>query len=100
MFLNLPVCLTICLNWLCFTSNLIVQNTITGPKAFIDAVLRCDAGATTSSKMSFKDMSRSQAGSFKGILCPIMNGSSRMRAQFSCAFPPIFFLEEKVEGNG
>ncbi len=57
-------------------------------------------GATTSSIMSFKDMSRSQAGSFKGILCPIMNGSSRMRAQFSCAFPPIFFFEEKVVGNG
>ena len=40
-------------------------------------------GATTSSIIYFKDMSRSQDGSFKGILCPIMNGNSRIRAQFS-----------------
>lgn len=57
-------------------------------------------GAITSSIMSFRDMSRSHAASFKGIVCPMMNGSSRIRAQFSCAFPPTLSREENVAGNG
>lgn len=51
---------------------------------------------TASSAISFKTRSTSQVGSASGIKSPMMNGSNLSKFQFSCALPPVVFLETNL----
>lgn len=55
-------------------------------------------GATASSTMSLRSKSTCQIGSSSGTSGPIIRGNNLSRDQFSCAFPPMLFLTEKVCG--